>query len=134
MENPSTWKRAELVILDALAEWDVSSKFGSQNGYIARKLRDAGLLKDQDEPEIGWAGLREHNANRQAALGDVTEQVTGILGPEARVYREAVDDSPPAHDYQMPHDSRYGGNDPRGCPPNCPYGKWRREAGDAGAS
>lgn len=107
MENPSTWKRAELVIMNAIAEWRRSSGFGSMQAHIAHKLRETGLLKDQHEPEIGWERLRQHRLGEAVA---------------------------PVHDYQMPHDARYGGNDPRGCPPNCPYGKWRREAGDAGAS
>jgi hypothetical protein len=29
----------------------------------------------------------------------------------------------PIHDYTMPHDSRYAVDDPRCCPPNCPFRK-----------
>lgn len=64
MENPATWKRAELIIGDARAEWvdmdDCGAVGPSIDKYIANKLREAGLLNDQDEPEIGWDGLRAH--------------------------------------------------------------------------
>ena len=68
MENPSTWKRAELVIMDAILEWEASSKFGSKQALIASRLRAHGLLNDQDEPEIGWDGLREHQSKRADPL------------------------------------------------------------------
>ena len=41
---------------------------------------------------------------------------------------------PPLHNLLMPHDTRYGPGDVRGCPPNCPYrlaAEGRQPADDA---
>jgi hypothetical protein len=63
MENPATWKTAEVVILNAYAEWDRMQRAGavgfSVAANIASALRREGLLKDADEPELGWEKLRE---------------------------------------------------------------------------
>jgi hypothetical protein len=60
MENPATWKRAEAM--------------------IAKRLREAGLLKDQDEPELGWEGLRAMRA-RPADVPGHEADVAGPGGP-----------------------------------------------------
>jgi hypothetical protein len=61
-ENPATWKTAELVISQALADCEEARREGMCGGttphVIADRLRAAGLLTDGDEPEIGWEGLR----------------------------------------------------------------------------
>jgi hypothetical protein len=68
MENPACWKPAELVVLDALEDHFDMLRAGacglSQNAMICDRLRQAGYLKDADEPEIGWDKLREHRAAR----------------------------------------------------------------------
>lgn len=62
MENPATWKRAEKVIMDAEAQWYRWHKAGavglSRPAFIAHCLREAGLLHDENEPALGWEGLR----------------------------------------------------------------------------
>lgn len=72
MENPSTWKTAELVIMDALDEFNEKVRKGgvigpSEPSHIAWRLREAGLLNDHDESMIGWEGLRKHGEEREAA-------------------------------------------------------------------
>lgn len=68
-ENPASWKRAELVILDALEDHAKMTAAGacglSTPATIAWRLRDAGLINDQDESEIGWDKLRAHRAERR---------------------------------------------------------------------
>lgn len=63
MENPSCWKRAEKVISDAHKEWRKGRDRGAYGlslpGTIAARLREAGIISDADEPEIGWDGLAE---------------------------------------------------------------------------
>ena len=67
MENPACWKTAELVIGDALEDWESIQGVvvgGSRQIAVANALRAAGLLQDSEEPEIGWDKLREHHAAR----------------------------------------------------------------------
>jgi hypothetical protein len=69
MENPAFWKRAELVISDALEDHATLMSAGlvgpSQISYVANALREAGLLKDHDEDVLGWPALREHAEKRR---------------------------------------------------------------------
>lgn len=62
MENPASWKEAELIVLDALEEHDEMMAAGaiglSTPALICQRLRAAGRLADSDEPEIGWDRLR----------------------------------------------------------------------------
>lgn len=64
MENPASWKNAELVIMDALHAHESAMAAGMVGGSrehtIAEALRRAGLLKDSGEEEIGWEKLRQH--------------------------------------------------------------------------
>ena len=57
MENPATWKRAENVILAAYNEWLSMNEDGvtgtSMPAWVAAHLRDAGVLKDDDEAPVG---------------------------------------------------------------------------------
>jgi len=68
MENPATWKSAEVVICDALEDHGRMTAAGavgpSVPKFVADKLRSAGLLSDADEPAVGWQHLREHRAMR----------------------------------------------------------------------
>ena len=63
MENPATWKTAEAVIVEAHAEWHEMTEAGaygpSVGRHIASKLREAGLINDAGEPELGWTGLHQ---------------------------------------------------------------------------
>lgn len=58
MENPATWKRAELIIRDAYNHWVYADSHGviglSLAGTIAQALRDNGLLNDQNERLWNW--------------------------------------------------------------------------------
>jgi hypothetical protein len=67
MECPASWKRAELIIDDAIADHDREiERFGASTAHmIADSLRRAGLLNDQNEPEVGWDGLRKHRDERE---------------------------------------------------------------------
>ena len=70
MENPACWKPAELVISDALDDFDKFVRKGGAIGAsephaIAEYLRRAGWLRDQEESEIGWDKLRAHQAERK---------------------------------------------------------------------
>jgi len=91
MENPASWKSAELLILDALEDHDRYSRMGavgySTPALIASRLRQAGLLRDQDEPEIGWDKLRAHRAERHTEHEQNTD-----------VYREQTDAEAAADD------------------------------------
>lgn len=70
MENPAYWKTAELVILDALEEFEYMTNRGivgtSNVHLIADKLRESGHIKDQDEGIIGWDKLREHHNKKKS--------------------------------------------------------------------
>lgn len=74
MENPASWKTAELIIRDALEDHTLATSRGavgySSAAAVAHALRQAGLLRDQDEPHIGWDKLRAHNAERTAQRGN----------------------------------------------------------------
>lgn len=58
MESPASWKTAELVISETLYHHHQSMRAGvvgcSAQHLIAEALREAGLLNDADEPEVGW--------------------------------------------------------------------------------
>lgn len=79
VENPAYWKRAELVIEGALDAWDRAQRAPevivgpSQPHHIADALRRAGILQDQDEPMIGWDGLRKHREEQEAAAHEQDE-------------------------------------------------------------
>lgn len=68
MENPASWKSAELVISDALDDFGDAARHGmvgaSNIHTIADRLRASGHISDADEPEIGWDKLRAHHAAR----------------------------------------------------------------------
>jgi hypothetical protein len=98
MENPASWKTAELIIDEALDEHDQMTARGaigsSSVHLIADRLRRAGLLNDQDEPEVGWKRLRDRydqrgirHANRPAQdgspVGQREEQQAGSQGNSA---------------------------------------------------
>lgn len=63
MENPATWKPAEVVIMQAYEEWSRMTTAGaigpSLPHFIADALRKAGHLNDAADPEVGWEGIRE---------------------------------------------------------------------------
>jgi len=69
MENPASWKSAELVIGDAYEQWHISHErcvIGlSLPAYIAQALRASGHIDDSKESPIGWEGLREHHAEKE---------------------------------------------------------------------
>jgi hypothetical protein len=68
MENPATWRPAELVVMDAYEDWAAMNSMGAIGPslplLICERLRDAGHLTDADEPGIGWRVLKDHRAQR----------------------------------------------------------------------
>jgi hypothetical protein len=70
MENPASWKPAELVIEDALSDYHYDHDRGAVGAslvhYVADHLRRAGHLNDTDVPEIGWETLWGHRDERRA--------------------------------------------------------------------
>jgi hypothetical protein len=68
MENPATWKRAEVIICDTLAQCTQDAAAGviglSRPRMIADALREAGLLDDADEPEQGPEAAFGHREPR----------------------------------------------------------------------
>jgi hypothetical protein len=62
LENPSTWKPADLVITNALGKWQKMHDTGaigfSVGRFIADALRHEGLLDDKSTPTLGWDALR----------------------------------------------------------------------------
>jgi hypothetical protein len=63
VENPATWKRAEVTLMNAYEEWHQTTSAGAVGPSIGKFLADAlrreNLLRDEDEPELGWVKLRE---------------------------------------------------------------------------
>jgi hypothetical protein len=63
MENPSYWKSAELVILNAYEKWEEAHQAGAIGASlpmtIANALRKSGHINDSFEERIGWDGLRK---------------------------------------------------------------------------
>jgi hypothetical protein len=61
-ENPASWKTAELLISEALDDFAAAAPRpgASRVKVIADRLRQAGVIQDADEPEIGWDKLREY--------------------------------------------------------------------------
>lgn len=74
MENPSTWKMADKIIADAYQEWARMTDAGtiglSVGRFIADRLRHHGYISDEDEPEIGWEGLRSPDTSRDTGVSD----------------------------------------------------------------
>jgi hypothetical protein len=79
MENPASWKTAELIIRDTLEDHALATSRGavgySSAAAVANALRRAGLLSDQDEPHIGWDKLRAHLRKRAAERRGSNEPV-----------------------------------------------------------
>lgn len=69
MENPASWKPAELVVLDAYNDWMTANSLGaigaSLPSAVCEALRRDGYLVDDHQEEIGWDGLRRHHAIRR---------------------------------------------------------------------
>jgi hypothetical protein len=68
MENPATWKQAELVVSEALDEGAQLAGDGmglSIPRYICDRLRSQGYILDDEESEIGWKGFTAWLATRR---------------------------------------------------------------------
>jgi hypothetical protein len=62
VESPGSWRRAEAIIDAAQTQYRIDTATGmvglSAAARVAQALRRAGLLHDEDEPELGFDGLR----------------------------------------------------------------------------
>lgn len=111
MENPATWKRAEVIICDAYQEWSRTAE-GPVCGlslprYIADQLRKEGLLNDADEPERGWPGASDSvrpepsppSVQRAEAMLDAYQRRFGIRAADIlRTYERETGNRPDEED------------------------------------